>query len=82
MTPESFSHGNHTCGESLRRVRFVPGHISANLSQPRTCQRRPDDLYWHSFSSSCSLPHTHLGSGSSLSVPQESNHAFIFSCLM
>ena len=82
MVSESFHNGDDSRGQPFRCIRLVPCHVSANLLKPRPRQGRPDDLYRHSGPSSCSAPQTHLGRGSSWSVPQERSHAFMSSCRM
>ena len=82
MIPERFNHGDNAYRKPFRRLRFVPSHIRANLPQPGSRQYRPDNLYWHKVSSSCSLPQAHFGTGNSSSVPHESSQAFMSSFLM
>ena len=82
MSSQSFDHGHNPHSEPFRRLRFVTRHICANLQQPCPRQSGPDNLYWHSVSSSCSLPQTHLGTGNSCSVPQDSSQAFMSAFLM
>lgn len=82
MISESFNNGDDSRGQPLGCVGFVECHVSADLLKARQSQRRPDDLYRHSGPSSCLWPQTHLGSGSSWSVPQERSQAFMSSCRM
>ena len=81
MLFQSFGQRDDSRRQSLCGVRLVPGNVSPYLLQPRTCQRRPDNLYRHRASSSCCRPQAHLGGGISRSVPQESSQAFMSSCL-
>lgn len=82
MVSESLNHGNDSRGQPLGCVWFIQRHVSPNFLKPRERQRRPDDFYRHGGPSSCLWPQTHLGSGSSWSVPQERSHAFMSSCRM
>ncbi len=68
--------------QAFRSIRFIQSDVCANLPQTSSSQGRPDNLYRHSDSSSWFLPQTHLGGGTSWSVPQERSQAFISSCLM
>jgi hypothetical protein len=78
---QGFNQGNDPGGQPRSRVRLVLGNVVPYLPQPRQGPRRPDDLYWHNVSSSCCLPQAHFGGGSSRSVPHESSHAFMSSCV-
>ncbi len=82
MGAESFHHRDVARGEPFGGFGFVQSNIGSNFLEAGVGQRRPHDLYRHSPSSSCALPQAHFGGGSSWSVPHESNHAFISSCLM
>lgn len=81
MVFQSFDQGDDPRRQRLSRISLVPGHVGSYLPQPRTRQRRPDDLYRHSASSLCGLPQTHFGGGSSRSVPHERSQAFMSSCV-
>lgn len=81
MIPQSFDYRDDPGGEPFRCIGLIHSHVSTNFPEPRSRQRRPDDLYRHSASSSWSLPQTHLGGGSSWSVPQDKSQAFRSSCL-
>ena len=81
VQPQSLHHRNDSCGQLSCSSGFVQRHEGMNLSQPCPRQRRPNDLYRYSASSSCSFPQAHFGGGNSCSVPQESSHAFMSSCL-
>ena len=82
MISQSFDHRDNPYREPLRGFRFVASHVRANFPQPGPRQGGPDNLYWHSVSSSCSLPQTHLGIGNSCSVPQDRSQAFMSSFRM
>ncbi len=82
MITESFDHGDDPQRQPFRRLRLVSSDVGANFSQARSCQSRPDNLYWHSASSSCVFPQAHFGTGNSFSVPHDSSHAFMSSFLM
>lgn len=82
MIPESFDHGDNPHGEPFRCLRFITSNVIADFPQAGPRQRRPDNFYWHSASSSCVLPQTHFGTGNSRSVPQDKSHAFMSSFLM
>jgi hypothetical protein len=78
MLPARFDNCHNAGGEPGGSHRLVPGDLNPNLLQPRSCQRRPDDLP-HTASSSWALLQTQFGGGSSRSVPQESSQAFMSS---
>ena len=82
MISQSFDHRDNPYREPFRRFRFVPSNIITNFTQARSCQGGPDNLYWHSVSSSCSLPQAHFGTGNSCSVPHDRSQAFMSSFLM
>ena len=79
--PQSLNHRDNSCSQVSCSFGFVQRDESTNFPQPCSRQRRPNDLYRHSASSSWYSPQTHFGGGSSRSVPQESSHAFMSSCL-
>lgn len=81
IVSQSFDNGNDSSRETSCGIRLIQRHVSSNLLQPSASQRRPNNLYRHSVSSSWFSPQTHWGGGISFSVPQERSQAFISSCL-
>lgn len=79
--PQSLHHRNNSCGQLSGSFGFVQSDEGMNFPQSGPRWRRPNDLYRHSASSSWSFPQAHFGGGNSCSVPQESSHAFMSSCL-
>ena len=77
---QSLHHRDNSCSQMFCSLGFVQRHEGMNFPQPCPCQRRPDNLYRHSASSSWSFPQAHFGGGNSRSVPQESSQAFMSSC--
>jgi len=82
MHPQGLDKCDDSGGDSVSCLGIISCNISANFRQSSSGQRGPDYFYRQSASSSCSLPQTHLGGGSSWSVPQERSQAFISSCRM
>ena len=44
MISQRFDDRYNPCGQTIRSFRFVHSDVSANLSETRSCQRRPDNL--------------------------------------
>jgi len=82
MISQRFHNGHDANRQAFGGVGFIQGDIGTNFLETASSEWRPDDLYRHSDSSSWFLPQTHLGGGSSWSVPQERSQAFMSSCLM
>jgi hypothetical protein len=70
-------------GEALGSEGIVEGDVGADFTEAGEGKGRPDDFEWAGQlcqrASLWDLPQTHLGSGSSLRVPQERSQAFISS---
>ena len=81
MGLQRLNHCDNASREPFCGIRFIAGHVIANLSQASAGQRRPDNFYWQSASSSCGLPQTHFGGCDSFAVPHDSSQAFMSSCL-
>lgn len=81
MVPQQLSYCSDSGSEPLGRFGLVFRHVIVDLLESPERPPRPDDLYCHNSLSSWARPQAHFGRGSSLSVPQESNQAFMSSCL-
>ncbi len=82
MMSESFHDRHDARCQPFRGLGVLQGVVGADFLKAGSGEWRPDDLYRHRASSSCSLPQTHFGGGNSRSVPQERSQAFMSSCRM